>query len=216
MTTTLARAAGAGGQVLAEVVRGIAAVRPAAKPLHPRGVVVAGRVERLGSPVPTGSPWLDEPGFDHVLVRRSRAVGLPAPLPDIHGLAVRVPVSGDAGDLLLAGTGHGPVTRHLLRPGVSGRGWLTTLLPYRTPSGLVVLGARWTTAETADLCWSAAGHRTWHVFGRLWVADADVDAPVDFDPVLQLLPGLALDEWVGRLREPAYALARRRRGRRVP
>lgn len=215
MTTTLARTAGAGGRVLAEVVRGIAAIRPAAKPLHPRGVVVTGRIERLGSPVSTGAAWLDEPGFDHVLVRRSRAVGLPAPLPDIHGLAVRVPVGEGRGDLLLAGTGHGPLTRHLLRPGVSGRGWLTTLLPYRAPSGLVVVGARLTGHDTADLCWSTPGRRVWHDFARLWVADAEVDTTVDFDPVLHRLPGLALDEWVRRLREPAYATARGHRQARL-
>lgn len=212
MTTTLGRTVGAGGQVLAEVVRGIAAIRPSAKPLHPRGTVVTGRVERVGSPVPTGAPWLDEPGFDHVLVRRSRAVGLPGPLPDIFGLALRVPVDEDGhGDLLLAGTGWGPVTRHLLRPGLTPRGRQTTLLPYRTPTGAVVLGARHTSHESADLSWARPGRRTWHRFAELWVAESSVDVAIDFDPTLNRLPGLEVDEWVRRLREPAYAVARRHR-----
>ena len=74
-----------------------------------------------------------------------------------------------------------------------------------------MLGARLTGHETAELCWSAEGRREWHEFARLWVSDAGVDEPVDFDPVLRPLPGLALDEWVRRLRAPAYATARRHR-----
>src|SRR4051812_33787953 len=97
-----ARVAGstAGGALLATATRSVAALRPAAKPLPPRGRVVAGRLYRYGSARSSGVPWLDEAGQDDVVARRSRALGLPGSLPDVHGLAVRVPVgAGRHGDL---------------------------------------------------------------------------------------------------------------------
>jgi hypothetical protein len=95
-----------GGVLLAGATQAIAAVRPAAKPLHPRGEVVRGRVFRRGARPGTGVAWLDTAGEDDVLVRRSRAIGLPGAAPDIHGLAVRVPrPDGGYGDLLFATTG---------------------------------------------------------------------------------------------------------------
>src|SRR5690242_17282611 len=106
--------ADAGGVVLAATLSAVAAVRRAAKPLHPEGAVVLGRLERTGAQPGTGVPWLDDAGVDEVFVRRSRAVGLPDSLPDIHGLAVRVPVGPGHADLLFASTGRGLVTRFLL------------------------------------------------------------------------------------------------------
>jgi hypothetical protein len=134
--------AAAGGQVLRAATAAMAAVRPASKPLHPRGDVVRGALTRSGLTPATGVPWLDEPGRDRVQVRLSRAVGLPRSLPDIHGLAMRVPTPMGFGDVLLASTGTGRATRFMLTatrdPG--GRP-MTTLLPYRTPAGAVLLGA---------------------------------------------------------------------------
>ena len=43
------------GATLSATIRTVAALRPAAKPLHPEGVIVAGTVERHGSAVPSGS-----------------------------------------------------------------------------------------------------------------------------------------------------------------
>ena len=83
-----ALAASAGGAALSGATRIVSAVRPVAKPLHPRGDVVTGRLRRSGGGPATGSQWLDGPGSDEVLVRRSRALGLPTGLPDIHGQAV--------------------------------------------------------------------------------------------------------------------------------
>jgi hypothetical protein len=59
------------------------------------------------------------PGRIHgpVLVRQSRAVGLPPRVPDIFGLAVQVPTQdGRHVDLLLASTGVGRLTRFTLAP----------------------------------------------------------------------------------------------------
>jgi hypothetical protein len=205
------RAASLGARALALATR-LAAVRPAAKPLHPRGDVVAAELRRDGGQA-TGSPWLDLPGRDQVVVRRSRAVGLPEGWPDIHGLAIRVPIDESRfGDLLLATTGHGRVTRFLLAPARRLTGTtLTTLLPYRTPTGPVVIGARAADERRLVLAWAPA-RGDWVPFGEVALADdAGPDPLVSFDPVRNQLPGLDNYEWVRRLREPAYLTARRTR-----
>jgi hypothetical protein len=192
----------------------VAALRSAAKPLHPAGEVLTGRIHRHGSEPTTGVPWLDEPGEDDVLVRRSRAVGLPAALPDIHGLAIRVRTAEGDADLLLASTGWGRVTRFVLtasrdpaaRP-------LTTLLPYRTPHGPLLVGARAMGPHSYTLAWSVHGG-PWQTFGVLMLSRLLAgDQQVSFDPVRHQVPGLEQYPAVVRLREPAYRRARASSGR---
>ena len=193
----------------------IVAVRPAAKPLHPRGSVVGGTLHRFGADNKAGAAWLDQAGDDHVLVRQSRAVGLPAPVPDIFGLAIRVPTeAGRPGDLLFASTGLGRLTRFTLTPARSPYARpMTTLLPYRTPAGAVLLSAVFPDEHKVALAW-AVGAGPWHPIAELLLhgdpAD-EADLRLSFDPVENLLPGLETYEWVRRLREPAYATARRSR-----
>src|SRR3954452_24869841 len=119
----------AGGTALASVIRGVSALRLSGKPLHPRGIVVRGTLQRRGLDTATGVAWLDEPGQDDVLMRWSRAIGLPSPVPDIHGLAIRVDRSDGYGDVLFATTGWSGPTRAVLLPGISGDRAMTTLLP---------------------------------------------------------------------------------------
>src|SRR4051812_28719388 len=150
---SVARAASsAGGQILRTVTGAISA-RPAAKPLHPRGSVVGGTLRRFGSESRSGAAWLDQSGEDQVLVRQSRAVGLPAPAPDIFGLAVRVSTPGGGhGDLLFATTGLGRLTRFTLTPARTAHSRpMTTLLPYRTPAGAVLLSAVLDAETTVEL-----------------------------------------------------------------
>lgn len=204
-------AASAGGQVL-RAATALVAARPAAKPLHPRGTVVRGTLHRTGSDESTGIAWLDGPGDDQVLVRQSRAVGLPSPAPDIFGLALRVPTPGGGhGDLLFASTGLGRLTRFTLTAGLSPYGRpLTTLLPYRTPAGPVVLSATFRDERSVSLAW-AVGTGPWHRFAELRLDDAPAsgaDAAVSFDPVRNVVPGLDVYPWVRRLREPSYSTAR--------
>ena len=203
-------AASAGGAALAAATRAIAAVRPAAKPLHPQGVVRTGRLVRHGSVVGSGVAWLDEAGEDDVVVRLSRAVGLPRALPDIHGLAIRVLTPAHAGDLLLATTGWGRLGRFVLVPSRdAGSRPMTSLLPYRTAVGAVVLGARGTGVGTYELSWAPyAGD--WQTFATLQLG-AEHDQVVEFDPVRHQVPGLEQYSVVTRLREPAYLGARRSR-----
>jgi hypothetical protein len=207
------RLAAAGGAALGALFRVVGEVRPTLKPLHPRGDVRRAELHREGSDEEVGVPLLDEPGEDVVTVRVSRATGLPAALPDIHGLAVRVPLAdGRHGDLLLASTGLGALNRFVLTPARRRDGRpLTTLLPYVTPSGAVLLAAAPHGGESYDLLW-ARPRGSWHPWGRLVLGERhDGDPLLSFDPVANPFPGLEHAAWVRRLREPAYAQARRSR-----
>jgi hypothetical protein len=206
-----ARAASSvGGQIL-RAATGIIAARPAARPLHPRGSVVRGTLRRFGAEDTTGSAWLDQADEDQVLVRQSRSLGLPSPLPDIVGLALRVPIEGGRpGDLLFASTGLGRLTRFVLTPARSSSGRpLTTLLPYRTPVGGVLLSAVFHNETTIALAW-AIRSGAWHPFAELSLHKDPVDeadTSLSFDPIKNALPGLETYDWVRRLREPSYAKA---------
>lgn len=208
-------ASSAGGQIL-RAATAIIAARPAAKPLHPRGAVVEGTLHRFGDGRRTDAAWLDQAGNDHVLVRQSRAVGLPAPFPDIFGLAIRVPTEGGRHvDLLFASTGLGRLTRYTLTFARSPhRRPMTTLLPYRAPAGAVLLSAVFRSETKVDLAW-AVGSGAWNPFAELVLdrgpAEEMADLLVSFDPVRNAPPGLHTYDWVRRLREPAYRTARRSR-----
>ncbi|WP_435768836.1 hypothetical protein [Nocardioides sp. SYSU DS0651] len=202
-------AADAAGRALSSITSGLAAIRPSEKPLHPDGEMFSGRLVRPGSEENTGVPWFDQPGQDEVLVRVSRAIGLPHPIPDIHGLALRLRKGQTRyGDLLLATTGWDRVTRHLLMPSWNPDWPLTSLLPYRSPIGPVVLGARPIDERGYELCWAPMG-KGWHTLGELTLDDPLPEGEqVSFDPVLNPLPGLQQYTWVERLRERSYARAR--------
>lgn len=214
MDAVASAVASAGGAVLRAATAGIAAVRPTAKPLHPRGRVTAGTLRRFGGTAPTGAEWLDASGSTEVVVRESRALGLPAPWPDIFGLAIRIPADDGYGDVLFASTGLGTLTRFTLTPALAPSGRpMTTLLPYRSPTGPVMLSAAYRDDLTVRLAW-AAPTGAWHPFAELSLhrdLTTPTDAPVSFDPVQNVPPGLQSYEWVRRLREPAYAAARRSR-----
>ena len=216
---TIARAAAAGGgTLLAGATGALASLRRAAKPLHPDGEVLIGRLRRRGSGVRrTGVPWLDDSGEDQVDVRRSRAIGLPPLLPDIHGLAVRVHTTEGVGDLLFATTGRGRISRFVLTASRQARQRpMTTLLPYETDTGPLLLGATATGERSYELSWARpSGH--WHAFGELSLSTAPGDdVPLSFDPIARQLPGLRQYPSVVRLREPAYLRARRSRGQDIP
>jgi hypothetical protein len=203
----------AGGALLSAATSAVAALRPAPKPLHPRGEVVRGRLFRRGARPETGVAWLDAVGQDDVVVRRSRAIGLPSSVPDIHGLAIRVPLAeGGQGDILFATTGWGRFTRFLLTASRSPEGRpMTTLLPYETPSGALLLGAHAIGEETFELA-VAPYDGEWTVFADLRLSSLPgEDQAISFDPVANRLPGLDQYEVVQRLREPAYQTARARR-----
>jgi hypothetical protein len=218
MATELESAAArAGGAALAALTRGLAAVRPVAKPLHPRGELLPARLVRRPTSESCGVDWLEGDAEEEVTVRLSRAIGLPAPLPDIHGLALRAQLAGGGhGDVLFASTGLGRLTRFTLTAARHPAGRpMTTLLPYRTPTGPMLLSATPTATPTSPrgfaLGWAhpAGDWTTWADLELL--EDRAGDPLVSFDPVLNQVPGLEQYAWVRRLREPAYGVARRSR-----
>jgi hypothetical protein len=208
-TTLLRTTARAGGEALASAAAVLSRGLQRTKPLHPDGEVRAATVERLGSTPPgTGVPFLDLAGTTPALVRISRGVGLPAALPDVDGLAIRLDLDEGPADVLLAATGTGRVTRYLLTPRRWGRpGPMTTLLPYRSPRGALEIAAFPDGERTYELRW-ALGTGPWRTFALLRLGTVVGHEGPSFDPVLHPLPGLEQYGWVTRLREPAYRTAR--------
>jgi hypothetical protein len=197
----------------------VAKVRPAAKPLHPRGDTISATIRRTGLNPGVGVTWIDEAGVDDADVRVSRAIGLPAPWPDIRGLAVRVPTGPDAhGDLLFASTGRSRLGRFMLLPArtFSSRTY-STLFPYRTVSGPLLLAAH-PEGDNSFILACASPRSVWRTFGQLKLDAPPADAPEgsdsigpSFDPVLNQIPGLDYYPWAGSLREGSYRAARRSR-----
>lgn len=115
---------------------------------HPRGMTFEAGVR----PADTAERDAVLPtGGGVALVRLSRAVSLPERVPDVHGLAFRLPDvygTGRHQDVLLSTAGEQPGLRHVLMPatGVDRRRY-SSLLPYRHRGRLVLLGARYTGAR---------------------------------------------------------------------
>jgi hypothetical protein len=220
------------GVVLAAGMSAIGAVR-GPRPIHTTGLLLTGRVRwHRRTEARSGIAWIDDrpAGDSPVTARLSRGAALPALLPDVIGLAVRV---GDGqGDLLLSSTGIGVPGRFVLRPRRTPAGAvLSTLMPYRGAQGPVLVAAR-STAPTAmparmediraqltrspwrlDLM-SASPTGLWRCFAELELVPAD--GPIDaaeprFDPVLRPPAGAGTYPWTRALREPAYAAGRRAR-----
>ena len=136
--TSPLRSAGTAAFRLASRVRGERAI-------HARGRTLTGRLTVPGG-AGTGAALLDAPGSYDVLVRVSRSAGLPLPLPDVLGLAVRVLDAhgpGEHQDLLLDSTLPQPVLRRLPVPQRDHLGALhCSLLPYEVAGRRLLLGAR--------------------------------------------------------------------------
>lgn len=211
----LGAAAGAASGAVLGAVFGAAAMVRRTKPLHPQGRVGAGTLE-ITSPQPDlGVPLLAAHGTHQCTVRWSRAMGLPSPLPDFEGLAVRF--QDPTADLLFASTGTGAFSRFLLVPRPAGsHGAQTTLLPVCSAHGKSLVFRVTPAAGTApegepprrfDLAVATSGS-VWRAAAVLEV-EWGPDRPMRFDPVENLLPGTEQYPLVRRLREPAYFMARR-------
>ena len=217
----LARAAGRG---VAVPLGAIARYR-GGKPMHPRGAVFDAVLERAGSSAEWGVPWLDARASDPAVVRLSRGVGLPPSLPDLLGLAIRLP-GPEPVDLLLSTTGRGRLTRLLPVLRRDTAAFYSSIMGYRSDAGSLRLAALPAAdrvpsepgelaAEVSrhDLRFTLAAARgtgPWQPFGRL-VLTAPVpalDPDVRFDAVQNPPPGLVPDGPMARFRAPAYARAR--------
>jgi hypothetical protein len=198
------------GAVLGLVFGAAAKVRRD-KPLHPVGRVGEGVLDIVHPRPGLGVPLLAEAGSHRCLVRWSRAAGLPSPLPDVEGLAVRVEES--EADLLFSSTGDGPLSRFVLRPrGREHPGPQGTLLPVATAAGPLLFLVRPLEGAVPPHRFGlevARGRAAWEPVGVLDVPDWGPDQPTRFDPVRHLLPGTRQYPLVRFLREPAYLMARR-------
>ena len=163
------------------VIRAASKVR-GQRVLHPRGRTYAGRLVVPGGSS-YGAPLLDEPGSYDVQVRRSRSAGLPAPLPDIHGLAVRVLDCYGPGrhqDWLVDSTVTPPLLRRLPLPRFTPQVY-SSLLPYDVGGVTLLLGARATTDGYALLV--ATPHGPWTEVGQVTVGEVvPAGRQVRFDP----------------------------------
>ncbi|WP_261163823.1 hypothetical protein [Microbacterium sp. Marseille-Q6965] len=222
MPPLLARIAGA-------VVRGLFRVLLLVRhprPIHTRGHMLRGELVWLGNPRRSGVHWIDSPSGASVPVvaRLSRSVGLPPALPDVPGLALRMDAGGRPADVQLASAGFGVPGRFLLAPTRSvSRARFTTVVPYRTPSGPLLLGAR-TIAAPPLPAGGAALRRAltgtpwrlrlyfahprglWHPFADLTLQPAPTAEDVHFDSFRHPIPGAGTYAWLRALREPSYHL----------
>lgn len=202
------------------------------RPVHPHGVVIAGEMVRIGGRAASGIDWIDGPGTEEVpvIARVSRSIGLPPSLPDVQGLALRWVHEGRPVDLQLASTGVGVPGRHLLVPRMSpSRGTLSSILPFRSRQGPVLLCARTVSARRLPgdpsalrsavreepwllRLYFASPVGKWQAFAdiRLGEPQAEDDPTLRFDMDRHPLPGAAPYAWGRALRQPSYRLAQRR------
>lgn len=209
---------------LAVAIGLLAAVRRA-RAFHPAGSTCGAEVEIHDRPHPLRALA----GRHRAVVRTSRGAGLPAVLPDVHGVAVRlVAPDADPGaadpetilDLLLSSAGSGRVTRHLLRPGRHPhRATYSSLAPYAAADGRrFVVGARFRDGrpDLGDLLVARPGG-PWREVGVVTVDLArpwSDDEGLRFDP-FRCPPWMEPVGAVNRLRQPAYRASQARRpGRR--
>ncbi|MBE1461578.1 hypothetical protein H4W33_000590 [Kibdelosporangium phytohabitans] len=199
--------------------RGLARIRHAPA-VHPAGLVFAAELT-----LPDG--WPGQPGtmVRTVTVRMSKGAGLPSGVPDVLGLALRIPDAAEPGkvvDLLLSTAGSGRLTRWLPLPR---RDWsrgafYSSMMPFRTAEGLQWMAAvlepgsippgRLTEALPFVVDLRLAGSRSrWRAWGRLVVTTRLPDQEIRFDPILnahpQLVPAPRVLSW---LRKQAYAGSR--------
>lgn len=194
---------------------------------HPAGVLAEGTFERLapqgeGLPVASGD----------VLGRVSKAIGLPGAVPDIAGLAWRMPSQSPSGalwDVLLASSPGGGVGRVALSPVTS---WtnatFSSLMPFGFEGGVWWVRARLVTPiDSAGLgldpirnrirstgldfdIEQAAGTGPFLPLARLSLRRVVPDRnAVAFDPVVNTAPGVALlPRWLTEFRRAAYRRSR--------
>ncbi|MDP9407491.1 MAG: phosphodiesterase [Actinomycetota bacterium] len=115
----------------------VARRRPGARAVHNRGALFAGVLEVPERSWESGVDLFDTPGRWPAVVRFSRGFGLPRPLPDVLGLAVRVASPAGLRDVLVdSALGRGPWQRRLGRPGQDHlAATYSSLLSYRIGGG---------------------------------------------------------------------------------
>ncbi len=182
---------------------------------HPDGVSFEGTVTfHDDTPLPFS-------GSHGAFTRLSRGMGLPDLVPDVLGLAIKVPDLGQ--DLLLVTSGEDTVTRHLLIPatGFFHRPY-SSILPYELDGDLILFGARADESLASlgdqqmndlsrhvasgkvrfDLTWGKAGTNEVTAFGSL-VLERPYDDELVFNP-FNSQTGVCPAGALNRLRRETY------------
>jgi hypothetical protein len=110
------------------------------KAVHPHGVVYAARLVVVGAPAaPRGATLLSDPGSHLALVRFSRSLGVPRPIPDLLGMSIRVLDAYGPDrhqDLMLVTSADLPLVHHAFLPASDAQQRpYTSSLPYRSAGG---------------------------------------------------------------------------------
>lgn len=219
-------------QLAFDAARVLARGRGGRPALHPEGILLTGRLHVPRHHTSWGVPWLDTPGAYPVTARWSRAAGLPGPLPDGLGLAVRVQDAGGPGrplELLLTSSGSGRLARHLPLPrlyattgpyatllnyAVGGRHGVVAAFPEgrvdRVPAGPGAVAAA---VARAPMSFHLGFGTTagWQPLARLALEQTvptDSRSDVAFDPYRNCLAGFRPVACLGALRVAAYAGSR--------
>jgi len=216
----------------------VAALR-GGKAVHPHGAAYRGRLVIDGAPhAPAASELLHTRSERPALVRFSRSLGLPRPLPDLLGMSIRVLDAYGARrhqDFLLVTSVDLPVLHHAFLPAgdVQDRPYSSSL-PYRAGDELLIVGAlpdpssprpdgedeldRLARAvATGRLRFGLAVASLEGRFRQVGTLHVDVPLPVSVDALLfnpfNTGGGLELTGVLNRLRDYAYPLSQAAWGR---
>ncbi|HVE67701.1 MAG TPA: hypothetical protein VNB64_03875 [Solirubrobacteraceae bacterium] len=213
-----------GSGAVRAIFGGLASLR-GGRALHPNGVVVRGTFRATG---PGGGAELLAPGVERAVdVRFSRGAGVPDPLPDVRGCAIRVVDAYGPGrhqDFPLASSFSRPAGRHALVPGMDFfRAFYSSVLPYRIAgeTRLVAATLDGGAGEGPGTAGIAAAARAGRLRVRLATAtprgpweevatlELDAVAPPADARALRFNPwnsggGIRPAGWLMALRDPAY------------
>ena len=134
------------GRVVGAVFAAVSRVR-GGKAVHPDGVVHEGRLRIAGTlAAPAAAPLLREPAEHRAIVRFSRSVGLPRPIPDLLGISLRLPDVFGPGrhqDVMAVTSVDLPLAHHVFVPATDFQQRVySSSLPYRSGARTYLLGFR--------------------------------------------------------------------------
>jgi hypothetical protein len=134
----------AAGLTTGGLLAAVSAVR-GGKAVHPDGVSYRARLAMDGAAhAPAASELLSTPAERPAIVRVSRSLGLPRPLPDLLGMSIRVPDAYGPGrhqDFLLVTSIDLPVLHHVFLPAADAQQRpFSSSLPYRAGDRTFLIG----------------------------------------------------------------------------
>jgi hypothetical protein len=179
----------------------VSRLRGGHRSLHPIGDSYEAKFVVPERREPLGAALLDEPGERRAIVRFSRGAGLPEPLPDILGIAIRVlDAHGPGGhqDFLLATSSGLPVAHHALLPATTFFDrTFSSILVYSIGGATRLVGAEPRSSAPVDHGTGLDAVRVAASRGQLFY-DLSLAGPFGrFDPVARLDVGAPLPDEQG-------------------